>query len=147
MIALRWENLYNVMNAISAITAKANIFSYIPFELNGTPTGSYIYFSIQDSPDTFANQWLLFKQATVSFYIVCKQTLWPTESHESVIMDIVDAVNNAILPDGCNKITLWDGIYVNNIREWGQSPIWFLPNDRAVMSKDYVFIYSPQDPI
>ena len=44
------------MNALTPITSFADIYSYIPFELAGTPTGSYIYFSIQDSPDAFANQ-------------------------------------------------------------------------------------------
>lgn len=141
LYTIRREDIYEVMNAQANITALAEIFSTKPDE-KATPSWSYVFISIpSDNNRVYSNKGNLMKSARVSFSIVCKKSLWVTETEERVIYDIIDEINNTIVNEWCTKISDWNGIIVTSISEDAISPLFTDDENRAYIVKDYIFNY------
>ena len=138
--ALRGENVYNTLQAISVVTSLCELFSTKPDE-DATPEWSYAWATItSDIPRVYSNVGHVMKSARVSFHIVCKKELWSTDTPERVLWAIVDAISNAIVSQWSTKIYSVDGLYVQSITEDTISPI-FLQDSRHIVIKDYIFNY------
>jgi len=139
--AIRWENIYNAINAITAITSLATVFSMKPDE-NSTPIGTYVYMTITSNNTTTKTQiWYIMKTARVSFHVVCKESLWATDTPERVLGEAIDTITNNIVYQWCwNKIDIIDWFYIQSILEDTVSPIFFADN-RHYIIKDYLFNY------
>ena len=139
---LRTENIYNVINAIPAITGLAEVFSRKP-DVNATPNWAYVYFGVvSDNTQSYSNKGALANTARISFTIVCKKELGATDTEERVLYDIMDTITNAIVNEWCAKIPNWDDEFVmNSIIESTISPIFTNESNRAYIVKDYIFNY------
>jgi len=138
---IRWEDIFTVLNTKSNITDLVELFSRKPDE-RATPAGSYAYINIvSDNWETYSNRWYLMKRARITFTIVCKKSLWVSETEERVLYDIIDELNNTIVSEWCAKISKrWDFI-VNSVTEDTASPIFTSEDNRAYIVKDYIFTY------
>lgn len=141
---IRTKDVYDVIKTITSITSLVTVFNQKPSEeyINkNIPNWSYIYFSkITDTPTTASFSWYMQKIARLQFNIVSKTNFWAWESAESILMDIIDAINNAIANESCLKITTrW--VQVSSVLEDVQSPIFYWTKDRPYIAKDYLFIY------
>lgn len=138
---IRREDIFTVINNQSNITDLAEVFSVKP-DAKATPTGSYVFISIpSDVTRLNSNKWNLLKTARVSFHIVCKKTLWATDTEERVLYDIIDQITNTIVNEWSYKIANWNWIFVNSISEDNISPMFSDEENRAYIVKDYLFNY------
>ena len=140
---LRTTNIFNVLNAIPAITALVEVFSEKPNE-EYLGTDSYLYLSKVTDPVTTAsdsgiNWWSLIKQTIVTFAIVAWLNTIKTDTDE--LYDIVDVINQEIVSEWCVKISQWDTIRVKAIDEWSPATIVYNTKNRAVLLKQYLFTY------
>lgn len=142
IINLRTTNIYNVLNGLAPITAVVNPWAEKPIE-EQTPSTSYLYLSkVTDNATTATDSWTeggsLIKEALVSFVIVA----WiSAKSDTDEIFDIIDVINEEIVDEWCQKITLWDWIKMKKVTELSASPIWFNIKNRAILTKQYLFTY------
>gem|GEM_PF-4133476 len=85
------------MNAITAITSLARVFSMKPDE-NSTPIGTYVYMTITSNNTTTKTQiGYIMKTARVSFHIVCKKVLLTADTPERVLGTVIDTITNNIV--------------------------------------------------
>lgn len=136
----RAENVYNFVNAITSITSLCSIYSQKPDEWS---IGSWTYCFIQivsDIPQNNSNVWYINKQARVSFTIVCKDSLWSSDTPERVLGTVIDTITNNIVNQWSNKKTHIDWLILCGIREDTVSPI-FMDQNRHYIVKDYIFTY------
>lgn len=138
---LRAENVFNLLNWISAISTLVSFYSVKPDD-NWTPDTNYGYISmVSSTPKSKTQFWNIMKTARVSLHIVCKKTLSAWQSHESVLSDIIDTVTNEIVFQWCNwKINHIDWFSIQTILEDTVSPIFF-SDWRYYVVKDYLFNY------
>lgn len=147
IISLRTTNIFNVLDALPAITAVVEVFSEKPAEeyvRENVWDDSYLYLSIVTDNTTTGtdSKGALTKEAIVSFNIVAGLNKPNTDT--DVLFDIIDILNEEIANEGCTKIPDWDWITVRRVTELSPSPIAYNTKNRAVMVKQYLFTYYAQ---
>jgi len=138
--SIRAEDVYDLAVGITAINALGTIFSMKPDD-NATVDWSYIFINIvSDNTGNSSNAGYLTKRARVSFHLVCKKTLWSTDTPERVLGNMIDVLNNNLVNQWCTKINGFWWLLVQSILEDAVSPI-FLEDGRYYQVKDYLFSY------
>ena len=145
--SLRATNIYNILNAIPAITGLVVVRAEKPSDEYVRDTigdNSYLYLSIiNDATSTWTDSWTnwgsLYKDAVVSFNIVAWLNKPSTDTN--TLFDIIDVINEEIVNEGCSKISDWDWIKVKRVTELSPTPIWYNTKNRAIIVKQYLFTY------
>ena len=139
IVRLRATDIYNTLITLPAITGLVKVFSENPDDAL-IPSTAYIYPSYtNDATVIDSNKGSLLKQLTVQFNIVASDD--PATNASDEIDDIIDAINNAIVSEGCPKIVDWNWKKVTNIEEASPSVIGFGIRNRAIRTKTYLFTY------
>ena len=85
------------------------------------------------------------REARVAFTIVSKLNFLVGETPESVLIDIVDLLDDEIARVACNKIDFVNNTRVLDVVSSTLSPIFYNEKNRPYIVKDFIFTYVAND--
>lgn len=139
--SIRTSDVYSFISLLPALTGICDVFSQKPVE-EQTPTSSYLYLSIvSDNVDVSTLQGIGTKLARVQFNIFSKVTYTPLEDEESVLMDIIQVLDDSIAKEMCNKLHVAWNVTLQEVLSDSRSPIFYNEKNRPYIVKDYLFRY------
>lgn len=140
---LKSKDVYTVLSWLTSITDLVEVFDNKPDDkyVETLTDTAYMYIDMPNDIGSVSttNQWFMKKLARVRVTIFCIDA---SVDAWVVLWSIIDAINNAIATEGCNKIFDWNGVGVSEVVEDVWSPLLFDNRNYPYVTKDYLFSYS-----